>query len=291
MDTRAERQARRRDAPLECVTRRALFNGVTIDVSEYWGIGEAESDMAYEGHTRVTGLLSETGGRPCEPRLKRGRPCAEDYRPRNLQFAPAGQRLWGYCADTDYIKDVTLVLTDPAIETRLGAQIRLHRKAPRLRFADDRVWTPLRLLAEAIDSGDAEPLWADHLVLAILARLGGQEAHPRAHQGLAPWRLRRALALIEALAPQHVTMADLAAEAGLSQAHFARAFKASTGLAPYQWQLRERLRQARALLETTDQTVEAIGEAAGFADAGHFSRRFRAAFGATPAAWRRAIRA
>lgn len=288
METRAERQRRRRDAPLDHFTRRAVVNGVTIDVTECWGVGEAESDMAYEGHTRVTGLLAETGGRPCEPRLKRGRPCAEDYRPRNLQFAPAGQRLWGYCADTDYIKDVTLVVTDPAIEARLGARLRLDEAAPRLRFADDRIWTPLRLLADAIQADEPiEPLWADHLVLAVLARLEGQEPAPHRALALAPWRLRRAMALMEARMPGHVSLSELAAEVELSQAHFARAFKASTGLAPYQWQIRARLRQAQSMLETTTLSVEAIGLAAGFADAGHFARRFRQATGLTPAAWRR----
>jgi AraC family transcriptional regulator len=292
METRAERQTRRRDAPVDHVTRRGVFNGVTVDVTECWGVGEAENDMAYEGHTRLTGLLRETGGRPCEPRLKRGQPCPADYRPRNLQFAPAGQRLWGFCADTDYVKDVTLILTDPAIEARLGARIRLHDQAPRLRFGDDRVWTPMKLLADAIESDEpVERLWADHLVLAVLARLEALDPERRAHQGLAPWRLRRAMEMMDALSPRHVSLSALADAAGLSQAHFARAFKASTGLAPYQWQMRARLRRAQLMLETTLIPVEAIAEATGFSDAGHFARRFRAASGQTPAAWRRSRQA
>ena len=288
METRAERHRRRRDAPLDYVTHRAVMNGVTIDVTECWGIGEAESELAYEGHTRVTALLSETGARPCEPRLKRGRPCSEDYRPRNLQFASAGQRLWGYCADTDFIRDVTLVVSDPAIEARLGARLKLGELPTRLRFVDDRIWTPLRLLADAIQSDEPfERLWADHLVLAVLAQLEGQMSEPRQGVALAPWRLRRAIALMEARMPGHVSLEELAAEVELSQAHFSRAFKDSTGLAPYQWQMQFRIRQALSLLETTKLSVEAIGLATGFADTGHFARRFRKATGLTPAAWRR----
>jgi AraC-like DNA-binding protein len=220
--------------------------------------------------------------------LKRGQPCPEDYRPRNIQFAPADVRLWGYCADSDYIKDVTLVFADPALGTRLDERIQLHRQAPRLRFADDRIWGPMKLLADAVGCGEPiEPLWAEHLVLAVVARLEGLAADPTAQRGLAPWRLRRALTLIEERSPDRVSMDELAAEVGLSQAHFARAFKASTGLAPYQWQMRARIGRAKAMLESGEAPIEEIALAMGFADAGHFARRFRSLVGASPAAWRR----
>lgn len=292
METRAERQRRRPDSPHRHETRRAVYNGVAVDVTEFWGAGEVESDMAYDGQTRLTALLNETGAAPCEPRVRRGQPCPEDYRPRNVQFVPAGTRLWGYCADADYIRDVTFAFIGSALEERLGEPFQLHRRAPRLRFADDRIWGPMKLLAEAIESGEpVEPLWADHLVLAVIARLEGLAFDPMAQRGLAPWRLRRALALIEARSPERVSLEELAADVGLSQAHFARAFKASTGLAPYQWQMQARIRQAKAMLERGDETIDAIAHATGFADAGHFARRFRNLVGVSPAAWRRDRRA
>jgi AraC family transcriptional regulator len=79
-------------------------------------------------------------------------------------------------------------------------------------------------------------------------------------------------------------LAMLAGLAGLSQSHYSRAFKASTGLAPYQWQLRARIAWAQGLLVTTNGSLEVIAEATGFADAVHFGRTFRKATGATPAA-------
>ena len=87
--------------------------------------------------------------------------------------------------------------------------------------------------------------------------------------------------------PERVDLADLAALAGLSQSHFSRAFKASTGMAPYRWQLDARIRRAQALLIDTSAPLNEVAEATGFADAVHFGRTFRKLTGATPAAWRR----
>ena len=67
-------------------------------------------------------------------------------------------------------------------------------------------------------------------------------------KGLAPWQLRRVIEYLDAHLPERVELAQLADLAGLSQAHFSRAFKASTGMAPYRWQLDARIRRAQALL-------------------------------------------
>ena len=86
--------------------------------------------------------------------------------------------------------------------------------------------------------------------------------------------------------PARVELATLAELAGLSQSHYHRAFKVSTGLAPYQWQLQARIQQAKGLLMDTNRSLEDVAQATGFADAVHFGRAFRKMTGATPAAWR-----
>jgi transcriptional regulator GlxA family with amidase domain len=105
-------------------------------------------------------------------------------------------------------------------------------------------------------------------------------------RGLAPWQLQRIVAYLDARLPLRVDLADLAALAGQSQSHFSRAFKASTGMAPYRWQLDARIRRAQALLIDTRASLDQIAEATGFADAMHLGRTFRKLIGATPAAWR-----
>ena len=148
----------------------------------------------------------------------------------------------------------------------------------------------MRLLSEAV--GDPDPsaqLYGDGLVAAIAARLFAPPTTARVEdgKGLAPWRLRRVMDYLDAHLPERVDLAHLSELIGLSPSHFSRAFKASTGMAPYQWQLDARIRRAQAQLMDTDASLDQVAEATGFADAVHFGRTFRKLTGAAPAAWRR----
>ena len=161
---------------------------------------------------------------------------------------------------------------------------------PCLRFADDRPCTLVRLLSEVV--GDPEPsaqLYGDGLVTAITACLFALRPAARVQdgKGLAPWRLRRVIDYMDAHLPERLELAQLAQLVGLSTSHFSHAFKASTGMAPYRWQLNARIRRAQAQLIDTDASLDQVAEANGFADAVHFGRRFRQLTGVTPAAWRR----
>ncbi|MET0275188.1 MAG: AraC family transcriptional regulator [Phenylobacterium sp.] len=105
--------------------------------------------------------------------------------------------------------------------------------------------------------------------------------------GLAAWQARRAKAMLLASIPGQVGLNELADACRLSRSHFARAFKATTGLPPHQWLVAERVRLAKRLLATTGKSVEQVGAACGFADQSHFTRMFARAVGETPARWRR----
>ena len=85
-------------------------------------------------------------------------------------------------------------------------------------------------------------------------------------------------------------VSDLAAAHGLSRSHFSRHFKAATGLAPAVWVRQVRLEEAiRRLLGGSD-TLEAVAEAAGFADANHFCKVFRRQYHLSPGEFRRQMR-
>jgi AraC-like DNA-binding protein len=83
-------------------------------------------------------------------------------------------------------------------------------------------------------------------------------------------------------------VAELAAAAGLSPAHFSRRFKAAFGESPHQYLLTRRLERAAALLGATDWTVAAICFAVGAQGVGSFTTSFRRMFGMTPLAYRAA---
>ncbi|WP_095201888.1 AraC family transcriptional regulator [Mesorhizobium carmichaelinearum] len=268
---------------------RRAWNGVSVDVNEWHGSGRVAHRFPDQAETRLIAVLEEVGS-PCEPRLRENQPCSIGYRPRHMDFAPAGMEMWGYSADVRFVRDARLTFDLATVDESLTTQFdRGMLSTPRLRFSDDRIWTLIKLLADAV--GDPDPsaqLYGDGLVTAITARLFTGPRKPATDgQGLAPWQLRRVIEHLDAHLPERVELARLAALVGLSQSHFSRAFKVSTGMAPYRWQLDARIRRAQGLLIDSRASLDQVAEATGFADAVHFGRIFRKLTHVTPAAWRR----
>ncbi len=266
------------------------WNGVNIDLVEYTCIGSVLVRLQRnESATRLGAQLEEVGRDHAEPRSAPDTPNPHPYRPRPMWFVPAEMELWGHAGEPSYLKCATISFDAKLLQQRLGVPGSLGPvDVPRLRFSDDRIWTLIRLLSEAI--GDPDPtaqLYGDSLTAAIAAKLFERPREVKGKPcGLSTIQLRDAMSYLDAKMPQKVELAALAELAGLSQSHYCRAFKASTGLAPYQWQLRARVDRAKDLLLNTNRCLEHVAEATGFADAVHFGRTFRKMTGATPAAWR-----
>lgn len=81
-----------------------------------------------------------------------------------------------------------------------------------------------------------------------------------------------------------ITLEALAALVHLSPYHFARQFKAATGLPPYQYVLHCRVEQAKTLLMAGRHSISEVAQAVGFASQSHLTRHIRNAFGVTPRA-------
>ncbi|WP_179119075.1 AraC family transcriptional regulator [Massilia sp. KIM] len=214
------------------------------------------------------------------------------YKPRSLFIIPADMEVWAYCKYTTFLKCTTLSFDSVLLQERLQISDTLKFvDVPRYRASDDEVWTLIKLLSENLDSDDpTAQLYGDSLTAAIGAKLYERPKIVKGSESkLSSRQLKIALDLLEAKMPAKVELCMLAELVGLSQAHFCRAFKASTGLAPYQWQLQARVSRAKFLLLNTNRCLEEIANSTGFADAAHFSRTFRKMTGANPAAWRRSI--
>jgi transcriptional regulator GlxA family with amidase domain len=95
-----------------------------------------------------------------------------------------------------------------------------------------------------------------------------------------------ALAHIERRYADRLTVARLARVAGLSRAHFIRAFHAAVGETPHRRLREKRLARAAELLATSPIAVSEIASQVGFESLGSFSRIFRARFGDSPTAYR-----
>jgi AraC-like DNA-binding protein len=100
--------------------------------------------------------------------------------------------------------------------------------------------------------------------------------------------LLRARDLADARFAERLTVADLAAAAMLSPAHFSREFRTAFGETPHQYLLSRRMERAAALLRGTDHSVARICAEVGLASVGSFTTSFKHTFGVTPTAYRAA---
>ena len=101
--------------------------------------------------------------------------------------------------------------------------------------------------------------------------------------------LLRAKDLADARYAEPLGVAELAHAAGLSPAHFSRAFHRAFGESPHAYLLTRRLERAAALLRTTDNSVADICVAVGLVSIGSFTTSFKRMFGSTPTSYRAAF--
>lgn len=184
------------------------------------------------------------------------------------------------------------LLREAAIETGRDGDIELRDPfgdpaptiAPLLRALNtelSRGTPPSRLMLDGIGLQLAVNLLRDWSNIGDDPRL----APPRG--GLADWRLRRAMDLLDARWADDVGLAELAEQAGLSPGHFASLFRRATGLSPHQWLIRRRIAEACAMLGDPRRSVTEVALACGFASSQHFATLFRERMGITPSAYRR----
>jgi len=100
--------------------------------------------------------------------------------------------------------------------------------------------------------------------------------------------LLRARDLADARYAEPLRVDDLAAAAGLSRAHFSRAFKQAFGESPHAYLLTRRLERAAALLRSTDRSVAEVCLSVGLQSIGSFTTSFGRAYGLSPTAYRAA---
>ena len=100
-------------------------------------------------------------------------------------------------------------------------------------------------------------------------------------------RLARLMDFVRAHPAARHTLASLAARAAMSKRTLQREFTASTGLAPHQWLLAERVERAKELLETTRLTAQGIATRVGLGSAESLRHHFRRRVGTTPGQYRR----
>ncbi|WP_141575497.1 helix-turn-helix domain-containing protein [Actinomadura sp. WMMA1423] len=114
----------------------------------------------------------------------------------------------------------------------------------------------------------------------VASPVPAREDHPLAD--LLPWAIDRL--------DRPLTVGDLARQASMSPRNLGRRFRSVTGTTPLQWLLTQRIRRAQELLETTDDSVEAIAAATGMGTGTTLRRHFNRTVGVPPDTYRRTFR-
>ena len=139
----------------------------------------------------------------------------------------------------------------------------------------------------------AEPAGGLAVEQAVLRAVAGLRPHlrpgppARGHDRAEHAAVRRARRHLAERWDQRVTLAELAAAAGLSRFELVRRFREQTGITPHAFQSNLRIDHARRLLAAGDPPA-AVAATCGFADQPHLTRVFKRAVGVSPGRYVRA---
>lgn len=101
-------------------------------------------------------------------------------------------------------------------------------------------------------------------------------------ESLSPAAARKVMDFIEGAMAGPIHLSDLARAAGISRAHFARAFRNEIGITPHAYVLQRRLERALHLLRWSRMPIRDVATATGFSDHAHLTGTFRRHLGASP---------
>jgi AraC family transcriptional regulator len=113
------------------------------------------------------------------------------------------------------------------------------------------------------------------------------EKFKRPPEFLEPKLLKDALDYIRSNVSRPLNLSDIATVIGFSPYHFARAFKVTTGISPYQYVLQCRMELAQLLLQDRERSLAEVAVEAGFGNQSHMTIVFRRVLQMTPGQYRK----
>jgi AraC-like DNA-binding protein len=181
---------------------------------------------------------------------------------------------------------LSLTIKEPLLrelvpKQHVNANGRFGFREQRLRI-DARAQALVALLRYGVSRAAAETLEAETLTLTLVRRaLGEGKSHAtRATAGRRKLVDRAKLVLASDLA-RRWTLADIAADVGVSPVYLTQVFQQVEGMPLYRYQLQLRLARALDLLGQYDD-LTLLGLDLGFSSHSHFTSAFRRVYGRTP---------
>jgi AraC family transcriptional regulator len=272
------------------------WSSILIDAFEASGESDDYERRVTPDIRIVTGLMGayevtvHQGGRPRKAILHPGAVGITDgqhslrFRWRNLHRSRPFRVATAYLPTPFFLEALELL-------RRPGQRLATEVGAP-LVFNDGVVGGVLAALVRAMGEpgNDAYAEQAAYWLAMHMAQMRGTSIDPfgddRGMGAIVDRRLNRVIEFMEANLAGPITIADMAAEAGVSPFHFARLFQRAIGVTPLRFLAERRMRLGERLITTTDMPVALIATATGYASASAFGAAFRRHFGANPSAFR-----
>jgi AraC family transcriptional regulator len=150
------------------------------------------------------------------------------------------------------------------------------------------------LQSEMESQGSGSRLFVDSLTTALSIHLlrhytVRQQPLQTYADGLPPRKLQQAIDYIQAYLAQDLSLEAIASTVEMSRYYFARLFKQSMGISPYQYVLQQRIERAKALLRNSSLSIAEIAHQVGFADQSQLTVQFRKFTGTTPLDYRKQL--
>ncbi|WP_242112724.1 helix-turn-helix transcriptional regulator [Luteimonas aquatica] len=173
----------------------------------------------------------------------------------------------------------------PADLVREGGDLAFRHQ--RLRI-DPRTQALVAMLRHSLRRNVAEHLEAESLALTLAQRALGPRTTHVAGASVGRQRLvDRAKLVLASDLSRRWTLAEIAAEVGVSPVYLTQVFQQVEGLPLYRYQLRLRLARALDLLGQYED-LSTLGQDLGFSSHSHFSAAFQQTYGRSPSEFRQA---
>ena len=101
--------------------------------------------------------------------------------------------------------------------------------------------------------------------------------------------IEKGVAYLNAHIEENVSVEDVARMCNISAVYFRRMFKEVMGVSPSEYRIQKRVEKAKMLLEYSEDSIEAIGQALGYTDTSYFIKQFKAEVGLTPYAYKKRL--